>query len=1237
MRLLRLKYLVVILIQLLLSKINAQTPSITSVKPTSGPIGTRVTIKGTNFSAISSNNTVYFGAVKAKIVSGSDTSLIVSSPSGATCQPISVTANGLTAYSSTPFITTFDGAAGQKISAAVFNRKIDFSGSNHSHEAIADIDGDGKPDIISTSGGISIYRNMGTDGIIDTNTFKTHIDSTIDGTNPQLPLISDIDGDGKLDILVTYYDGIAIFKNTSSVGNISFAPKKVIIMPQDPSTSAVADIDGDGKPDIIVASYYWKNKTNYMSIFRNTSTVGNVSFDTAVNFFYPSLPGRDGNFNLAIADIDGDGKLDIALNAFDSINFYKNVSTSGSITNSSLSKRLGIRYNFAGSLSFNDLDGDGKAEMIATSCCGISTILIYKNQAVLGEITDSSFASPVSFKYPPAITYSLSNIPISDIDGDGKPDIVFSADTSRIVILQNTTTKGVIDNTSFASVTNIKMVYGTGSLAVGDLDADGKPEIVFSDGGAIAIIKNIIKPRLQPVITSFSPTKAKAGGIVIIHGNSFTDATSVSFGGTLANSFKILDDSTIIAIVGNGSSGSIKVSTIDRSDSFGSFIFQLPTKPTITSFSPQSGKAGTKVTIYGSSFAGASAVSFGGINASSFSVIGDSVIIAVVDSGASGSVSVTTISGIDSLGGFIFTLPPRPTITSFTPITATIGTKVTIQGSYFTNATSVSFGGTAAKSFTLLNDSTITAIVGSGASGSVSVTTISGVDSLSGFIFHLPPKPTIISFSPTTATIGTLDTIRGNAFKKAISVSFGGIAAKSFKILNDSTITAIVDSCTSGSVSVANAYGVDSLGGFTYVYVPFVYIPDANFKAWVLAKVPHQTSTIGITYAEAAACKIKINIGSRKITNLVGIEAFTSIDSLFCAQNNLTNFDVSKNTALRYLNCSINAITGVDVSKNTALIYLNCSTNKLTSVDVTKNAALVYLHCDGNSLTSVDVSNNRALSYLYCEKNKITSVDVTKNLALTRLECYTNRITSLDVSNNPLLWILRCNENYLPYLDVSKNTALIDMECGTNPLTCIQVADTNYAKATFHKDSTARFSTNCGNLPVTLLSFEANTLNNKISLKWSSVTELNTSYFIIQKSTDGSSFTDKGTVNAIGIGANSYSFTDATPTPGINYYRLKMIDKDGSFSYSKVVSVQLIIDNYQLSITPNPAKDKVNVKGNHIVSVKVIDNLGRVLRNISFRDACNPVLTLTGIPTGFYHLHVQTTDGKVSGVGLVID
>ena len=130
------------------------------------------------------------------------------------------------------------------------------------------------------------------------------------------------------------------------------------------------------------------------------------------------------------------------------------------------------------------------------------------------------------------------------------------------------------------------------------------------------------------------------------------------------------------------------------------------------------------------------------------------------------------------------------------------------------------------------------------------------------------------------------------------------------------------------------------------------------------------------------------------------------------------------------------------------------------------------------------------------------------------------------------------------------------------------------------------------------------------------------------------------TVKAIGSGANSYSFTDMAPTPsplnGVVYYRLVIVDKDGSSSYSKVVSASLTTNNSPLTIYPNPAKDKVTISGNHIASVQVIDNMGRVVKIISLHDATNPVLSVSSLPTGVYHLRIETIDGKVSSAALMV-
>ena len=73
----------------------------------------------------------------------------------------------------------------------------------------------------------------------------------------------------------------------------------------------------------------------------------------------------------------------------------------------------------------------------------------------------------------------------------------------------------------------------------------------------------------------------------------------------------------------------------------------------------------------------------------------------------------------------------------------------------------------------------------------------------------------------------------------------------------------------------------------------------------------------------------------------------------------------------------------------------------------------------------------------------------------------------------------------------------------------------------------------------------------------------------------------------------------------------------------------------QLSVYPNPTKSFVTISGIHIYSVQVVDNLGRVVNTQTLKDATNPTLSVGSLPMGFYHLRVQTTDGKVIGVGFV--
>jgi hypothetical protein len=174
-----------------------------------------------------------------------------------------------------------------------------------------------------------------------------------------------------------------------------------------------------------------------------------------------------------------------------------------------------------------------------------------------------------------------------------------------------------------------------------------------------------------PALENFAPTSGKAGSEVLITGTGFVGATGVTFGGVPASNFTVDSNTQIRAIVPAGAiSGKVVVTTAaGTTASVADFdVTQAPpapTPPTITAFAPASGKAGTEVTITGARFTGATNVTFGGVQASSFTVDSDTQIRAIVPAGAtSGNIRVVTAVGAaSSTASFDVTLtvspPPR--------------------------------------------------------------------------------------------------------------------------------------------------------------------------------------------------------------------------------------------------------------------------------------------------------------------------------------------------------------------------------------------------------------------------------------------------------------------------------------------------------------------------------------------------------------------------------------------------
>ena len=277
--------------------------------------------------------------------------------------------------------------------------------------------------------------------------------------------------------------------------------------------------------------------------------------------------------------------------------------------------------------------------------------------------------------------------------------------------------------------------------------------------------------------------------------------------------------------------------------------------------------------------------------------------------------------------------------------------------------------------------------------------------------------------------------------------------------------------------------------------------PDANFRA-ALADI------LGINEGDEISQE-KINattwldVISKNISDLKGIEHFTALDFLFCSNNQLTALDVSKNTALTLLDCSNNQLTALDVSKNTALTSLECGYNQLTTLDVSKNTALTTLYCYYNQLTALDVSKNTALTTLDCYYNQLTALDVSKNTALTYLNCYYNQLTALDVSKNTALTYLDCSNNQLTTLDVGKNTALTTLYCNYNKLTTLDVSK-NTALTTLYcsynqltaldvSKNTALTTLSCADNQLTTLDVSKNTALIKLYCSHNQLTALDLS------------------------------------------------------------------------------------------------------------------------------------------------
>lgn len=178
-------------------------------------------------------------------------------------------------------------------------------------------------------------------------------------------------------------------------------------------------------------------------------------------------------------------------------------------------------------------------------------------------------------------------------------------------------------------------------------------------------------------------------------------------------------------------------------------------------------------------------------------------------------------------------------------------------------------------------------------------------------------------------------------------------------------------------------------------------------------------------------------------------------------------------------------------------------------------------------------------------------------------------------------------------------------------------------------------------LPLTLTSFTGKTGNSGADLSWTTASEENFNGFEIQRRSDDSEFSKTAFIAG---GKSNYNFTDLSPLNGNNYYRLKMIDNDGTFKYSEVVAVKYTLSSNQvtLSVYPNPVTDILNLSFNAETMSKalatLVDVQGRTVKAVSFEantGTNTATINVADVNSGSYFLNV-TLNGSLIGTKKII-
>jgi gliding motility-associated-like protein len=579
----------------------AQVPVLNNVAPIATYPQNKILITGSGFATNPAQMQVWFDQVKGVIdVSASNEfSLTVTVPAQARLANIEVTnlVSGLSAKTTDKFLPFF---SGDSFSGSNFVTAASFASSvvdDANDVCTCDLDGDGKPDMAATKNSANIteqllliYRNTSSAGSI------SFAASTI---NLAIPLINitcaDLDGDGKPDLVAnrgqSTRNEVLVLRNTSALNSISFtlpAQKLLLDLGDNAFRILTRDLNADGKPEIILTNAATVEVAgvgqNRIYIYTNQSSPGNISFSAPAKI---AVTGAITTYGLDSQDLDGDGKPEIIVSQFNKPHFFilKNESAAGVISFPTILKintdviQTNLSLNH---LTTGDFNNDGKLDIAVTNndVPPAAKVFVYINQSTPGSIS-----------LAPALSLDAGDSPfgidVADIDGDKDADIIAANLTNTVGA--PTKELSVFLNNGSASFTKVAIPSRKGrNLKVGDLDGDGKPDIVYTSVGDhfVEVLRN--KNCFVPSILNTLPLVICAGQTIRL--NSIPSPTGTfswqNVGNSLpANSNTYLDVTAAdtYTVTATSESGACsKTAAVVVTSGLGT----VPADPTITANSP---------------------------------------------------------------------------------------------------------------------------------------------------------------------------------------------------------------------------------------------------------------------------------------------------------------------------------------------------------------------------------------------------------------------------------------------------------------------------------------------------------------------------------------------------------------------------------------------------------------------------------------------------------------------------